>query len=60
MPVLLALRLKVFALAISEVETMVVRNRKEGVLFQPDAFKAPNAGYDVHAEESPSSTRGKR
>jgi hypothetical protein len=43
-PVLLALRLKVFGLAISEVETMVVRNKQEGVLFQPEAFKAPNAG----------------
>ena len=43
-PVLLALRLKVFGLAISEVETMVVRNRQEGVLFQPEAFTTPNAG----------------
>jgi hypothetical protein len=43
-PVLLALRLKVFALALTEVETMVVRNRQEGVLFQPDAFTTPNAG----------------
>jgi hypothetical protein len=43
-PVLLALRLKVFGLAIFEVETMVVRNRQEGVLFQPDAFTTPNAG----------------
>jgi len=44
MPVLFALRLTVFGLAISEVETMVVRNRQEGVLFQPDAFKTPNPG----------------
>jgi hypothetical protein len=43
-PVLLALRLKVFGLAISEVETMVVRNRQEGVLFQPEAFTTPNPG----------------
>jgi hypothetical protein len=43
-PVLLALRLKVFALALTEVETMVVRNRQEGVLFQPDGFTTPNAG----------------
>ena len=43
-PVLLALRLKVFALALTEVETMVVRNRQEGVLFQPDVLTTPNAG----------------
>jgi hypothetical protein len=43
-PVLLALRLKVFALAISEVETMVVRNKQEGVLFEPEGFTKPNAG----------------
>ncbi len=43
-PVLLALRLKVFGLAISEVETMVVRNKQEGVLFEPEAFTKPNAG----------------
>lgn len=42
--VLLALRLKVFGLAISEVETMVVRNKEEGVLFEPEAFTAPNPG----------------
>ena len=43
-PVLLALRLKVFGLALSEVETMVVRNRQEGVLFQPEGFTAPHPG----------------
>jgi hypothetical protein len=43
-PVLLALRLKVFGLALFEVETMVVRTRQEGVLFQPDAFTTPNPG----------------
>jgi hypothetical protein len=57
MPVLLALRLKVFALAISEVETMVVRNQKEGVLFQPDAFKQPNAGMTYVPKQSELNTR---
>ena len=33
-----------FGLALSEVETMVVRNRQEGVLFQPEAFTTPNPG----------------
>ena len=57
MPVLLALRLKVFGLALSEVETMVVRNRKEGVLFQPDAFKTPNAGMTYVPQKSELNTR---
>ena len=51
-PVLLALRLKVFALALTEVETMVVRNRQEGVLFQPDAFTTPNAGMAYVPQKS--------
>src|SRR6186997_212608 len=51
-PVLLALRLKVFGLALSEVETMVVRNRQEGVLFQPDAFTAPSPGMAYVPQKS--------
>lgn len=42
-PILFAARLKVAAGAISEIETMVVRNAKEGVLFAPDNLKEPNA-----------------
>jgi hypothetical protein len=57
MPVLLALRLKVFGLALSEVETMVVRNRQEGILFQPDAFKAPNPGMAYVPKKSELNTR---
>jgi hypothetical protein len=57
MPVLLALRLKVFGLAISEVETMVVRNRQEGVLFQPEAFKTPNPGMAYEPKKSELNTR---
>jgi hypothetical protein len=56
-PVLLALRLKVFGLALSEVETMVVRNRQEGVLFQPDAFTKPNAGMAYVPQKSELNTR---
>jgi hypothetical protein len=56
-PVLLALRLKVFGLALSEVETMVVRNREEGVLFQPDAFTKPNAGMAYAPKKSELNTR---
>ena len=57
MPVLFALRLKVFGLAISEVETMVVRNRQEGILFQPDNFKTPNAGMAYVPKPSELNTR---
>ena len=57
MPVLLALRLKVFGLAISEVETMVVRNRQEGVLFVPDAFKTLNPGMTYEPKKSELNTR---
>src|SRR5262245_5039271 len=52
MPVLLALRLRVFGLALAEVETMVVRNRQEGILFQPDAFKTPNPGMAYVPQKS--------
>lgn len=43
-PVLLAVRLKVVNRKVTEIESMVVRSREEGVLFQPDGFKAPNPG----------------
>ena len=56
-PVLLALRLTVFGLAISEVETMVVRSRQEGVLFQPDGFTTPNPGMAYVPQTSELNTR---
>jgi hypothetical protein len=43
-PALVAVRLKVANRRITEIEMMVVRSRAEGVLFQPDNFKTPNAG----------------
>jgi hypothetical protein len=42
-PVLFAARLKVVNRLITEVETMVVRNRAEGALFAPDALAEPSA-----------------
>jgi hypothetical protein len=42
-PVLFAARLRVVNRRITEIETMVVRNAKEGVLFAPDALKEPSA-----------------
>jgi len=40
-PVLFAARLKVVARRITEIETMVVRSRQEGVLFAPDNLTQP-------------------
>jgi hypothetical protein len=41
--VLFALRLKVADQKITEIETIVTKNSTEGMLFQPDGFKAPPA-----------------
>jgi len=42
-PVMLVLRLKVVDRTITEVETQVTRNQKEGAIFAVDALLAPNA-----------------
>ena len=42
-PVLFAARLKVVGRRITEIETMVVRSRQEGVLFAPDNLTQPTA-----------------
>jgi quinoprotein glucose dehydrogenase len=42
-PVLFAARLKVVNRRITEIETMVVRNQQEGVLFAPDSLAQPSA-----------------
>lgn len=46
-PVMLALRLKVVNNAIAEVETLVVRNMAEGLIFRPDGLKTPSAAMNV-------------
>jgi hypothetical protein len=43
-PVLFAARLKVVDGQITEIETMAVRNRTEGVLFAPDNLTEPTSG----------------
>jgi hypothetical protein len=43
MPVMLMLRLKVANMRITEVETQVTRNQKEGAIFAIDDLKTPNA-----------------
>ena len=42
-PVLFAARLKVVDRKLTEIETQIVRNREEGVLFAPDNLKEPTA-----------------
>jgi hypothetical protein len=41
-PVMLALRLKVEAGQLTEIETITVRNAQEGMFFNPDNLKAPS------------------
>ena len=41
-PVLFALRLRVVNEKIIEIETMVVKNSKEGMIFKPEALKTPS------------------
>ncbi|MBP1609631.1 MAG: hypothetical protein H6Q04_1866 [Acidobacteria bacterium] len=58
-PVLLQVRLKILNKQITEVETMTVRNKKEGAFFSPDALKerrkewsfVPERGQRVSREE---------
>lgn len=57
-PAMLVLRLKVADRTITEIETMVVRNAKEGLLFEPGALQAPSkamlvvpAKAQLHARE---------
>jgi hypothetical protein len=46
-PALFAARLSVENRRITEIETMVVRNQQEGVLFAPDALAAPSAAMST-------------
>jgi hypothetical protein len=51
-PVLLALRLKVANKKITEIETMVTRNQKEGALFKPDALQAADRALAFVPDQS--------
>ena len=46
-PVMLALRLKIVDRKIAEVETMVVRNQKEGVFFDIDKLQTPSTAMTI-------------
>ncbi len=49
-PVMFALRLKVSDQKITEVETMVVRNQKEGMLFKPEALQTVSEAMVLEPE----------
>jgi len=51
-PVMLAMRLKVAGKKITEIETMVTRNRTEGALFAVDALQTPRAAMNVVPDPS--------
>jgi hypothetical protein len=46
-PIMLALRLKIVDKKISEIETMVTRNRAEGALFSIENLQTPRAAMNV-------------
>jgi len=46
-PVMLAFRLKIANKKISEIETMVTRNRTDGAIFMPENLKEPQAAMNV-------------
>ena len=56
-PVMLMLRLKVASKKITEVETQVTRNQKEGAIFAVDALQSPNAAMIMPPDPSKRSTR---
>jgi hypothetical protein len=56
-PVLLTLRLKVAGKKITEIETMVTHNQKEGALFKPDALMAGDPKMETPPEKSQLASR---
>jgi hypothetical protein len=46
-PIMLAVRLKIADKKISEIETMVTRNRTDGAIFMPENLKEPQAAMNV-------------
>jgi hypothetical protein len=56
-PVMLALRLKIADKKISEIETMVTRNRTEGAIFSVDNLQTTRAGMNVVPDASQKMSR---
>ena len=57
MPVMLALRLKIANKAITEVETQVTRNQKEGAIFAIQALQSTNAAMTMPVDPAKRSSR---
>jgi hypothetical protein len=58
-PVLFAARLKVVGRKITEIETIVVHNQQEGVLFAPDSLAAPSPAMATSPPKEQLSPRDK-
>jgi hypothetical protein len=56
-PVMLMLRLKIADMAITEVETQVTRNQKEGAIFAIDGLQSPNAAMLAPVDPARRSSR---
>jgi hypothetical protein len=56
-PVFFVLRLKVAGKKITEIETMVTRNQKEGALFKPDALEAADKNLAFIPDKSQLASR---
>lgn len=57
MPVLIAARLKVEGGQVTEIESTVVRNREEGMIFNTDAIKAASAAMNLTPTAAQRNTR---
>ncbi len=57
MPVLFQVRLKVASGKISEIDTTVVHNRDEGMIYRPDALKTASPAMNLTPEPSQKNTR---
>jgi hypothetical protein len=56
-PVMLMLRLKIADMSITEVETQVTRNQKEGAIFAIDGLQSPNAAMLAPVDPARRSSR---
>ncbi len=56
-PILYQVRLTVVSRKISEIDTTVVRNREEGMIYRPDALKTASAAMNVTPEPAQRNTR---
>src|ERR1035438_9936019 len=57
MPVLFQVRLKVVMGRVSEIDTTVVRNQAEGMIYRPDELKTASAAMNAIPERSLLNTR---